>query len=576
MYILRIITVTESGLFATKLMKFYMSHKIIKSMKKNSFFIYLFFTFIILQLLPAASFSQNAGVGINSKGSSPNSKALLDIDATGMNPKAGLLIPRMNTNDRNAITAPIPESLLIYNTDSHCYEAYFNNSWVSFSCLGGCQVPAQPSAGINTPSSTQIIWNWSTVSGATGYKWGTSNVYGSATDNGTIASYTQTGLTCNTAYTIYVWAYNSCGNSIATTLTQTSASCCSVNCSGIGNIGTIAGTGIAGFTGDGGQSVCSKLNNPAGVAVDASGNLYIADDGNSAIRKVTVSTGIISTLAGNGTAGSTGDGGASTSAKLSYPFGVCLDASGNVYIADNGNSRIRKITVSTGIITTVAGNGVAGFSGDGNAATIAQLRQPSGVAVDASGNIYIADWGNSRIRKVTLSTGKISTIAGNGTNGYNGDGIAATSSELNGSTGIIGVAVDGAGNVYIGDATNNRVRKVTVSSGIISTIAGNGTGGYAGDGTAANSAELNLPAGVAFDVSGNMYIAEQYNNRIRKVLLSSGIINTIAGNGTAGYTGDGGAATNASLHSPSGVAVDNAGNVFIADDLNNRVRELCK
>jgi uncharacterized protein (TIGR02145 family) len=171
------------------------------------------------------SFSQNSGVSINATGAQPNSKALLDIDATGMNPKAGVLIPRMTTAERNAITAPIPESLLIYNTDSHCFEAYYNGGWVAFGCLGGCHVPAAPTAGTNTPSATQIVWNWSDASSPVSYKWGTTSSYSSATNNGLSTGYTQTGLTCNTSYTLYVWAYDTCGNSAVTTLVQLTSAC---------------------------------------------------------------------------------------------------------------------------------------------------------------------------------------------------------------------------------------------------------------------------------------------------------------------------------------------------------------
>ena len=182
----------------------------------NRFVLIICSVFFIFQ-----SFSQNLGVGINIAGNPANSKALLDIDATGMNPKAGLLLPRMTTVERNAITSTIPESLQIYNTDTHCFEAYYNGTWVSWACLGiACQVPDAPVAGTNTPSQTQIIWNWNTVSGATGYKWNTSNTYGSATDIGISTSKTETGLSSNTSYTRYVWAYNTCGNSSATTITS--------------------------------------------------------------------------------------------------------------------------------------------------------------------------------------------------------------------------------------------------------------------------------------------------------------------------------------------------------------------
>ena len=221
------------------------------------------------------------------------------------------------------------------------------------------------------------------------------------------------------------------------------------------------------------------------MAVDASGNLYIADTGNNRIRKVSA-TGIITTVAGNGSAGYSGDGGPATSAQLDGPEGVAVDGSGNLYIADTCNNRIRKVS-ATGIITTVAGNGSAGYSGDGGPATSAQLSLPAGVAVDGSGNLYIADSGNNRIRKVS-ATGIITTVAGNGSPGYSGDGGPATSAQLNQPA---GVAVDASGNLYIADSSNNRIRKVS-ATGIITTVAGNGFDGYSGDGGPATSAATQL------------------------------------------------------------------------------------
>ncbi|MEI6821811.1 MAG: T9SS type A sorting domain-containing protein, partial [Bacteroidota bacterium] len=339
-----------------------------------------------------------------------------------------------------------------------------------------------------------------------------------------------------------------------------------------GIITTVAGNGITyGYSGDGGAATSAELSYPQGVALDASGNIYIADQNNQRVRKVTASTGIISTVAGNGTTGFTGDGGAATSAELYYPTGVALDASGNIYIADIFNQRIRKVTASTGIITTVAGNGTSGFAGDGGAATSAELYYPTGVALDASGNIYIADYGNNRIRKVTASTGIITTVAGNGTSGFAGDESAATSAELYNPT---RVAIDASGNIYIADYLNQRIRKVTASTGIITTVAGNGTTGFTGDGGAATSAELYYPTGVALDASGNIYIADQSNQRVRKVTASTGIITTVAGNGTAGFAGDGGAASSAEISSPMGVALDASGNIYIADYGNHRIREV--
>src|SRR5437879_1577083 len=233
----------------------------------------------------------------------------------------------------------------------------------------------------------------------------------------------------------------------------------------------------------------------------------------------------INTVAGGGA----GDGGDATIANLNSPAGVSVDSSGNLYIADLGNERIRKIAAATGIITTVAGNGVLGFAGDGGAATSASLNSPAGVSVDASGNLYIADYANHRIRKVSAATGIITTVAGNGINTFAGDGGAATSASLNSPS---GVALDASGNLYIADYFNNRIRKVDAASGIITTVAGNGSFGFAGDGGAATSASVSGPAGVAVDAGGNLYIANYSTHRIRKVDAATGIITTVAGNGS--------------------------------------------
>jgi trimeric autotransporter adhesin len=331
----------------------------------------------------------------------------------------------------------------------------------------------------------------------------------------------------------------------------------------------VAGTGSYGYSGDGGQATSAALYYPYGVAVDASGNIYIADTDNERIRMVTKSTGIISTVAGTGSSGSSGDGGQASSAALRNPYGVALDASGNIYIADTYNHRIRMVTKSTGIISTVAGTGSSGYSGDGGQATSVALRSPQGVAVDASGNIYIADTDNERIRMVTKSTGIISTVAGTGSYGYSGDGGQATSAALSYPRGI---TVDASGNIYIADNSNHRIRMVTKSTGIISTVAGTGSYSYSGDGGQATSAALYYPYGVALDASGNIYIADTYNNRIRMVTKSTGIISTVAGTGSFSYSGDGGQATSAVLKYPYGVAVDASGNIYIADTYNNRIR----
>jgi len=335
-----------------------------------------------------------------------------------------------------------------------------------------------------------------------------------------------------------------------------------------GDISTIAGNGFT-YLGDGGAAVSASLNHPTAVAVDASGNIYIADFYNHRIRKVDAS-GVITTVAGNGTAGYSGDGGPAVDASLDHPTYVAVDASENIYITDYYNNRIRKVDAS-GVITTFAGNGIAGYSGDGGPAASASLNNPGGVAVDASGNIYIADYFNNRIRKVDASTGNIRTVAGNGTLGYSGDGGPAASANLFHPT---SVAVDASGNIYIADLFSNRIRKVNASTGYITTIAGNGTAGYSGDGGPAVSANLDNPNDVAVDALGNIYIADENNERIRKVNASTGVITTIAGNGTYGYSGDGGPATSASLAYPKGVAVDASGNIYIADANNDRIRKV--
>jgi sugar lactone lactonase YvrE len=246
---------------------------------------------------------------------------------------------------------------------------------------------------------------------------------------------------------------------------------------------------------------------------------------------------------------------------------VVIDGSGNLYIADSGNNVIRKVNTS-GTITTIAGNNSKGYSGDSGPAINASLYAPSGAAVDSAGNLYIADAGNNRVREVAATTGIITTIAGTGTAGYGGDNGAAVSATLNKPSAV----VEGAtGNLYVLDSGNNVVR--LVSSGTITTIAGNGTAGYSGDNGAATSATLHTPYGLNIDGSGNLYIADSGNNVVR-IVSTAGIISTIAGNGTAGYSGDNGAAISATLNNPQGVTIDSQGDIYISDESNNRVREV--
>jgi sugar lactone lactonase YvrE len=331
-------------------------------------------------------------------------------------------------------------------------------------------------------------------------------------------------------------------------------------------ISTLAGNGTGGYSGDAGQATAAELSRCAGVAVDAAGNVYVADFGNSRIRMINTS-GTISTFAGNGTPGYSGDAGQATAAEINEAFGVGVDVSGNVYIADYMNNRIRKVNTS-GIISTIAGNGTGGYSGDGGQATAAEINNSIDAETDGSGNVYIADYRNNRIRKINTS-GIITTLAGNGTSGFSGDGGQATAAEIN-SPG--GVSVDGSGNVYFADEGNNRVRKVN-TLGIISTIGGNGTANYSGDGGQATAAELSAPYDVSLDATGNVYIADLSNSRIR-MINTSGTISTFAGNGVAGFSGDGGQATAAEVQFPSSVTVDMSGNIYIGDENNNRVRKV--
>jgi sugar lactone lactonase YvrE len=279
-------------------------------------------------------------------------------------------------------------------------------------------------------------------------------------------------------------------------------------------ITTVAGNGMQGYGGDGGRATSALLSSYFSIAAGESGNIYIADPNNNCIRMVTKSTGIITTVAGGLGYGYSGDGGQATAAQLTYLEAIAVDAQGNIYIADASEYIIRMVTKSTGIITTVAGSGVRGYTGDGGQATAAQLSSPRGIAVDASGNIYISDSDYGRIRMVTKSTGIITTVAGSGVRGYTGDGGQAIAAQLSSASSI---AVDALGNIYIADPSNNCIRMVTKSTGIITTIAGSEVLGYSGDGGQATAAKFRSPASVAVDASGNIYIADRGNYRIRMI-----------------------------------------------------------
>ena len=391
------------------------------------------------------------------------------------------------------------------------------------------------------------------------FQWYKNGMAISGATNGNI--YTTRGLTNNDS----VWAVAT--NIFSCSLTPSSSNKITMYVSS-SPIYTVAGNGIAGYSGDGSSADSARFTSPTAVVVDALGDFYVADAGNNVIRKVSRS-GIITTIVGNGTSGYSGDGGQATQATLNNPTSIVFDQKGNLYIADAGNNVIRMVSTS-GVITTVAGNDTIGYSGDGGQATLASLNTPGQIAIDALGNLYIADIGNNAIRKVDIN-GIINTIAGSDSAGYRGDGGLATSARLNSPS---GVAIDATGNIYIADYGNHVVRKIN-PQGIINTIAGNGTLSYGGDGGPATLASLSSPASITLDTVGNIYIADLWNNVIRRI-NTNGIINTVAGNfnNTNNYSGDWGPAIEAGLYEPIDVAFDNVGNMYIADEGNNVIREV--
>ena len=336
---------------------------------------------------------------------------------------------------------------------------------------------------------------------------------------------------------------------------------------------SISGNGNAGYQGDGGLASLAGLNSPEGSVFDSAGNLYIADTYNNLVRKVTAGTGVITTVAGTATAGYSGDGLAAVNAQLNWPVALALDSVGNLFIADSNNFAVRRVDAKTGIITSFAGNGTLGNSGNGGPAASAQLSYVDGIAFDGANNLYIADSGNSQVWEVLAATSAINVVAGNGTPGYSGDSGPAIGALLNSPN---GVAVDHAGNVYIADKNNNAIREIAAGTLIISTVAGDGTGaaGYVGDPGPATSAEFDAPLAVTVDAAGDLFIADSLNSVIRRVDANTKIISTVAGNGSfcSPISGDGGPALSAGLCYPNGISVDAAGNLYIADSLDQRIR----
>lgn len=421
----------------------------------------------------------------------------------------------------------------------------------------GCQEGDESDNSVNPASRSLTITGFSPASGLagisvtiTGTGFSTSAINNAVKFNGTVALPTASTAT---SLTVVAPAGGTTGKITVQIGTQTATSATDFVYEADKTVSTLAGSGVFGFAE--GTGIAAQFYQPVGVAVDAAGNLYVADAENHRIRKVTPA-GVVSTFAGSGTAGFA-DGNAAT-ARFNSPRGIALDAAGNVFIADGVNHRIRKITPA-GTVSTIAGSGVAGFAnGNGPAA---QFYFPKGIALDAAGNLYVADDINHRIRKVTPA-GTVTTLAG-GTLG-NTDGIGTTA-RFEQPT---GVAVDAAGNVYVADSKNSRIRKIT-PSGTVSTLAGSSGGIADGIGTAAR---FNEPVGVAVDAAGNVFVADNDNERIRKV-APNGTVTTIAGSGGFGGFADG-TATVARFSSPSGVAVDASGTIYVADRQNHRIRKI--
>jgi sugar lactone lactonase YvrE len=337
-------------------------------------------------------------------------------------------------------------------------------------------------------------------------------------------------------------------------------------------ITTAVGTGRPGDSGDGGPAARAELNQPFDLVFDAAGNLYLADTGNHRIRRVDARSGTITTVAGSGAKGFSGDGGKATEARLDEPYGLALDDQGNIYFADRLNARVRRVDGRSGVITTVAGNGSKTYSGDGGSAPQAGLVEPNGVALDRTGRtLYIADVANHRVRAVDLASGTIATFAGTGQGRHAGDGGPATAASIAGAR-AVDVAPDGT--VLILERQGNTLRAVDLRTGTITTRAGTGAKGNSGDGGPATAATFNGPKELAVDTAGNVFIVDTENHAVRRIDAQTGTVSTVAGSGRRGPGGDGGPATSAELDRPHGVAVAADGALSIGDTNNHRVRRV--
>ena len=336
-------------------------------------------------------------------------------------------------------------------------------------------------------------------------------------------------------------------------------------------ITTYVGNGTMGLSGDGGAATSARLTNPVGLNFDTKGNLLLCQS--DLVRKVDLSTKVIHSIAGDTLAGAIGDSGPATSAMVNMPTSVCVDGTGNYYIADYWTGTIRKVDAVTGNINVFVGTTfTTGSSGDGGPATASKIGGAGTVCIDAVRNIlYFTDEWNHKIRKVDLKTDTITTFAGTGVSGFSGDGGKADTAKL---SRVMGLCLDSAGNVFVGDWDNARIRRIDVATGIITTIAGNGSSGYGGDGGPALSAMLTRAVALSFDHCGNLYFADDFVNRVRRIDALTGTITTVAGNGVKGYSGDDSVATRAKLNGPDGIAIDNDGDIYVSDYYNHRVRKI--
>ncbi|WP_158513018.1 T9SS type A sorting domain-containing protein [Flavisolibacter tropicus] len=331
-------------------------------------------------------------------------------------------------------------------------------------------------------------------------------------------------------------------------------------------LSTVAGNGKQGYSGDNGVAVNAMLNHPWGMAIDDLGNIYFADYVNSRVRKINASNGQITTIAGTGKNGYNGDNIDARSAQLNAPMSVAVDQQGNIYIADDGNYRVRKINANNGKITTVAGTGLHGYAGDGGPAANAQLGDPWHISVDGDNNLFITDYSNNCIRKVNALNGVITTVAGTGVGGYSGDEGLATKASLNLP---VATAIDSYGNVFIADFNNNCIRKLDTETGIVTTVAGNGSYGRSTEGVRAVNAVLAYPGGVAIDGDDNVYFTDSDNERICKINASDGMISIIAGGGT----GSDSLALSAKLNGPQAIALS-SGNLYFSDTYDFKIKKI--